>query len=1121
MRTFDIAAPLPGPGVSVLEASAGTGKTWTVAALAARYIAEGVVTLDELLVITFSRAATQELRDRVRESLVRAADGLEDPDGPVDDLVAALRHTEDGAPLPDCEVTRRRDNLRAALADYDAATIATTHEFCSIVLRSLGVAGDTDSTDRLVEDIADLVEEVVDDRFLVTYGAVAEPPVDHRTVRRVARAALANVHARIEPRDATPGSEAAALVDFARDAVEEVETRKRRRNLLTFDDLLGRLADAVDQVPSPAAERMRTRWRVVLVDEFQDTDPVQWRVLQGAFAQAARLVLIGDPKQAIYAFRGGDTPTYLAAVADADQQTLGRNWRSDAAVVDALQVLTHGAALGDQRITVREVRAERDGARLLGRDGTALSGVRLRQLRREDHTTTKSGGIPIGVAREHVARDLAADIASLLSSGATYEGRPVSAGDIAILLHSVKRDGPLVTAQLRHHGVPYVVNTATSVMSGPAAGHWARLLDALESTQRPGVVRAAALTPFFEVTAEALDSGGDELTDRLAERLRSWLDLFRSRGVAAVLAAAQADGLAERVLRRPDGERLLTDLNHVGQLLHEAATTQRLGITGLRSWLREAVEEGDRNDARRRRLDIDAEAVQLVTIHGAKGLEYPIVYLPKLYDEGGVEDWVTIHAYHDDDGARCLDVADSAAAKVRARAEDAEEDLRLAYVAMTRAAAQVVMWWAPTYNGVRSSLTRLLFGRSRDSSAVLQTAEVPASDEGVDEVLRGWADAGGFRWERSLVADAGVLRRTDRARGLRARRFDRTVDTDWRRTSYSGLIRAEEQRVEAGLTSEPEDPGTVDEDVAPVDAGVAATAPAAPPAHDPVPDDAPASPMADLPAGAGFGSLVHAVLEHTDPQAPDLRAELLRHIEEQRRWWSVDVASEVVADALLPLQQTSLGPLAGRRPLRDIPRTDRLCELDFEFPMAGGDRATTADLPLSAVADALRRHLLADDPVRAYADRLDNPSLGGQRLRGYLSGSIDVVLRIPDASVPGGSRFVVVDYKTNRLGDPERPMTAWDYRPEALAEAMLHSHYPLQALLYTVVLHRYLRWRLGAAYDPAAHLGGVLYLYLRGMCGPETPEYDGVPAGVFSWRPPVALVEELSAIMAGGTGEPS
>jgi exodeoxyribonuclease V beta subunit len=270
--------------------------------------------------------------------------------------------------------------------------------------------------------------------------------------------------------------------------------------------------------------------------------------------------------------------------------------------------------------------------------------------------------------------------------------------------------------------------------------------------------------------------------------------------------------------------------------------------------------------------------------------------------------------------------------------------------------------------------------------------------------------------------------------------------------------------------------------------------------------------MTDLPAGAAFGSLVHAVLEHADPGVADLRGELVTQVEEQLRWWPVDAPAEAIAEALLPVQVTPLGPLVPGLSLADIPQRDRLRELDFEFPLVGGDlRAAAPTVLLRDLATLWRRELPADDPLAAYADRLEQPALGDQRLHGYLSGSIDVVLRVPGAA---GPRFVVADYKTNLLGEPGRPVTAADYGPAELAAAMLHSHYPLQAMLYSVVLHRFLRWRL-PGYAPERHLGGVLYLYLRGMCGPESPVVDGHPSGVFSWSPPAALVTSVSDLLAG------
>jgi exodeoxyribonuclease V beta subunit len=258
------------------------------------------------------------------------------------------------------------------------------------------------------------------------------------------------------------------------------------------------------------------------------------------------------------------------------------------------------------------------------------------------------------------------------------------------------------------------------------------------------------------------------------------------------------------------------------------------------------------------------------------------------------------------------------------------------------------------------------------------------------------------------------------------------------------------------------------------------------------------------------------VLELADPEAPDLRTELVERTREQLQWWPVGVDAETIAEALLPSQHTSLGPLANGLRLADLPMRDRLCELDFEFPLTGGDRslaerAARSGVRLGEMAGLLRKHLPAGDPLAPYADQLVGP-LGEQALRGYLSGSIDVVLRIPDE--PHDFRYVVVDYKTNLLGEPGTPVTSADYGRAEMAGAMLHSHYPLQALLYSVVLHRYLRWRL-PAYDPEAHLGGVRYLFLRGMCGPETPVVDGHVAGVFDWSPPAALVIELSDLLEG------
>jgi exodeoxyribonuclease V beta subunit len=844
---------------------------------------------------------------------------------------------------------------------------------------------------------------------------------------------------------------------------------------------------------------MRQRWRIVLVDEFQDTDPVQWKVLDRAFSGEATMVLIGDPKQAIYAFRGGDIFTYLeASETAATRRTLAVNWRSDEALVGRLQVLLGGAALGDPRIAVHPVGASHAGSRLAG--APVDDALRVRVLRTPEPT------MPIDAARTHIAQDLADDVARLLSSGATFDGRAIGAGDVAVLIYSLKHVG-LFQRALTDRGIPSVVSGGASVLLTEAGADWLVLLEALEQPHRSAKVRSVALTPFVGLTAEQLDAGGDDLTDDVAERVRRWLDMLRARGIAAVHEAITADGLAARVLAQPGGERLLTDLDHLGQVLHDVQHREGLGLPGLLEWLRAERRAAQTSNERTRRLDTDARAVQFVTIHASKGLQYPVVYLPLLFNKWTPDEPTPL--FHDIAGQRTLDVGGDVdpATATRARAEAAGEELRLTYVALTRAQSQVVTWWAPTRDSCHAGLTRLLFGRERGESAVPVTLpQVPSPFE-VTAALTEWQAGGALRMEVSELSAASATVPAEPVPPLAVRRFDRGVDTEWRRTSYSGLIRAEEQAAR-GVDSEPEVLGTVDEDATDelleepaVTTGVVTG------------DDLP-SPMEALPAGATFGSLVHGVLEHADPDATDLVAELTARVEEQRRWWSVEATTADLVSALVPMQHTPLGPLAGGRTLAQVGLRDRLRELDFEIPLAGGDEPT-ADVPLSAMAAVLRRHLPADDPMRAYADRLESPALGAQSLRGYLSGSIDVVLRLTDGD---GQRFLVVDYKTNRLGEVDEPLTALDYTQEQMTAAMLHSNYPLQALLYSVVLHRYLRWRLGstpAGYDPEQHLGGILYLYVRGMCGPETPVVDDIPCGVFSWHPPAAMVVELSELLDG------
>ena len=709
-------------------------------------------------------------------------------------------------------------------------------------------------------------------------------------------------------------------------------------------------------------------------------------------------------------------------------------------------------------------------------------------------TLGRSGiqNLPIDELREHIGADLAADIRALLASGATFDGKPLRARDIAVIVERHKDAGACFKA-LCDAGIPAVYTGDSDVFTSEAAEDWLCLLEAFDQPHRPGMVHAAAATMFFGETAETLAAGGDPLTDRVAETLREWAGHARERGVAAIYEAAQLRGMGDRVLSWEDGERHMTDLAHMTQLLQDVAHRERLGLPGLRDWLRKQRDERSGATERNRRLDSDATAVQVMTVYAAKGLQFPVVYLPFAFNRN-VQDR-DIVLFHDDDGVRCLHIGGKDSPDFRAvervgprggrqrrqpadlRRDDARPGagggvvvtgLRRAQRWPVPAAAWPSAWGSRCAGPVSA---REDLRRRRDGPVARVGGRRRAGHRGVGggRGATGPAQAGAVgpgqpplppqyrhRVATHLLLQSdpggGGHRGHQRARGHRAGRRDRRYPVD-------------RERIRSGRA------------------------------------------VAD--GGSAVGREVRFAGARGPGDGRSRRADFAAELEAQARrhlaWWPVDVSAAELAGALVPMYDTSLGPLAGGLTLRQIGLRDRLREMDFEIPLAGGDvRGAVPNVSVSDVGELLRAHLPADDPLAPYADRLTSAALGGQSLRGYLTGSIDAVLRLPD------QRYLVVDYKTNYLGD-----TAADYSHARLAEAMLHSDYPLQALLYTVVLHRFLRWRV-SGYEPERHLGGVLYLFVRGMCGVDTPVVDGQPCGVFSWQPPAELVVALSDLLDAG-----
>lgn len=1147
-RPFELTGPLP-EHLLAIEASAGTGKTFTLSALATRLIAEADIAASELLIVTFTRAATSELRSRVRQQLVDTAARLRIDDPHTD---ALLVHLADTSPE---QRSLRCERMERAVTEFDTATVTTIHGFATQVLGTLGVTAGTDLDATLVDDADELIGSVCSD-VLAAAAVAVDPDATLPSLKALMEAT--KIAAGIPDLDLVPAVEepgadpsqhlTAALV---RRCVEAIHRRRRHAGTLSFDDVLSELRDALRGPGAPAViGALHQRFRAALIDEFQDTDPVQWDIFSTLFGsdEGTRLILVGDPKQAIYSFRGADIATYVDAVAPRpglSRRSLTTNWRADGAVVGSLNTLFDGVAFGPDGIAYTEVTAApgHEDLRIEDRDGSPLPSLAIRLALGSDlerTTTPKTDpNVAVEAARRAIFEDLAVQVRDLLE-GATLPTdddlrRPVRPSDVAVLVRTAK-DATKVQAALLSQGIPAVLARGGSVLGSEASTQWRWLLDALLRPSDPTRARTFALSWFGGLDPVALDQLTDEATVDLQEQLRTFSDTLTEDGVNGFVQRVwRTTGVSARVLARANGDRDLTDLQHIAELLVAAHPDGRAGVASLMAVLdghslAVADTETD-NDVLARRVESDQQAVQIMTIWVAKGLEFPIVCCPTLWSEARSD--VLFHA--PDTGRRTFDVTggkdwpDKAAASDRkelARIERMYENLRLAYVALTRAQHHTILWWTRTQGSDATAAARLLFARADgriDPGAFIDSKVALPPDHAALEALQPLIDAGGGTISAALhgrpprqTRPWSPLERAAPDAPLEISRLRRSLDRSACRWSFTTITNRSGATADGQSTAGDADeriPGHGDlprrGDL--VDPGIGGDAPL-------TLDAARATPLAALPAGAEIGTLVHSVLERVDFAAVDLDDELQEVLDEELAWRFVDLRPDGIDGAttsdgtallhrgIRNVLDTPLGPAFGGVALRSLRRTDRIDEMHFEIRLAGaGSPATDRSL-----GTLVAEHLPADDPLRSWADALAAGRFD-VCLAGHMNGSIDLVAGVEAA---GDTRFVVVDYKTNRLHRRGQLPAPDDYGRAAMARAMAEHHYPLQALLYSVALHRYLRWRL-PGYDPATNLGGATYLFLRGMVGGETPVHDGHPDGVFHWAIPPMLVVELSDLLDG------
>ena len=1184
---FDLAgAPLEA-GTTLLEASAGTGKTFTIAGLFLRLLLEAELPVNEILVVTFTEAATEELRDRIRRLLVDAARAFATgrSELPLLETLVARHRTESAA---------MRERLERALAGFDEAPIFTIHGFCQRMLRDRafesGVLFDTE----LVTDQSELLQELADDwwrarfysaarlRLLYALRAGLGPEallkllrstVSHPGLRLVssvdgrgleslgtalerafgeARAAWCAGRTGIEAcfgsaakwankpynRDAEMAENFALLarafsdeatpavlkvfelftnsaleesthakhqgqtpkhrffdlcdallervaefhvglqLDFLTFATRELPLRKLRQKAQSFDDLLTRLRDALAAAGGEAlAAAIRARFPAALIDEFQDTDPVQYEIFRRVFADgASRLFLIGDPKQAIYGFRGADIFTYLHAAANADREfTLGENWRSESGLVHAVNRVFSRVPepFVFDRIRFQPVlakgRADRTPFTIAG---AAEPPLQLWFWPRAGDKLTK------GRARKELPAAVAAEIARLLAGRARIGATPVRPGNIAVLVET-HNQAQRVQDALTALRVPSVQHATASLFATHEARELTRVLAAVARPGDERLVRGALATDLLGVSANdlaalALDEGGWQ---RHLEHFRELLGVWTSRSFIQMFRRWLVPArVRQRLLHFPDGERRLTNVLHLAEVLHQAAVELRLGPAALVKWLAEQQARGvQAAEEHQLRLESDDAAVRIVTIHKSKGLEYDVVFCPFAWrhskltrgNQNQAEQVIFHDAAADERLTRDLGPAHLPERRQAAIRECLAENVRLLYVALTRARHRCYFVWGAIADANTSAAAWLLHGPPPVAPDLLVTMEAhlkAKDDEQLRADLRQLADDSSENGGVPAIAVSDLP--TDEAEPyqpvreaapvLQSRAFAGQVRRDWRIESFSSLT---------------------------------ANAPAELPDHDgaarpSAPAELKAEGIFAFPRGTQPGTCLHKIFEELDFTQRDETA-LAALVNQQLTEHGLDAAqfTPAVCDAVrrtlaVPLE---LGrdefTLAGVTPAR------RLNELEFGFPLR--------TLSAAALADCFARHgeaaLLGE-----FIARLRRLTFA--EVRGHLKGFIDLVFE-------RDGRFYLADWKSNHLGN-----RAEDYGSDALRAAMTEHHYWLQYHLYTVALHRYLGLRV-PGYDYEQHFGGVCYFFVRGV-DPARPEL-----GVFRNRPSAELIRALDELL--------
>lgn len=1186
-------------GTNLIEASAGTGKTYTITGLFLRLILEKNFTVDEILVVTFTEAATGELRDRIRSKLretIQAFSG-----GPCEDAFLSELVKKQGDSMASLKC------LTEALRDFDKAAIFTIHGFCMKMLRENAFESGSLFDTELITNQESLKREIVEDFWRTHFYRESPLFVQYATDKHLSPEKLFNLlgnrvtqpYLKIVPEVLVPDAsvyerefvesfkEVHAAWPSARDQVEEILTtdkglnrniyreaivpvwvkglddylaterniptlstgfekftprelkravkkghtppvhsffdlcenlkekhqklenifarrllglkvklfhtvqneltrRKAEKNVQSFDDLLVKMQQALETRGGQELERaMGRKFRAALVDEFQDTDPVQYAVFNKVFGkERSILFLIGDPKQAVYGFRGADIFAYMEAAGQVKiRYTLEENWRSEPGLIAGINTMFSSAKVpfvyDEIHFQKASPAAAKDPEPLII-DGNTESPIQFWFVYPgEEETRGKT--IKKGEARGQIAKSVAAEIAGLLDLGrknrALLGKKALRESDMAVLVRK-NLEARLMQEALSALGVPSVLFSTGNLFETPEAVETERILAAIAEPNNERLIKAALATDIIGVRGEELDLLKDD--ERGWEvwllKFRQYNDLWAKYGFIRMFRSfVQNEGVLARLMSLPDGERRNTNVLHLSEVLHQISLEKKIAVAGLLKWLSEQREQEKREaEEHQLRLESDENAVKLVTIHKSKGLEYPVVFCPFIWDGSRITKKKDPFVFHDpgEHMKMTLDLGSEEIEKNRRHAEKEllAENLRLLYVALTRAKNRCYVVWG-RFNEADTSAPAFLFHQpeSWEPEDVVNATGKRFKGLSVEQIrmeLKNILDkAGGTIKLNDMPDGQGVIYSPLPGEDveLECREFSGSIDSRWRISSFSALTSGRyyseetpdrdsvvlphsyDQRLSEGAMIDKEPPG-----------------------------------IFSFPRGAKAGTFLHDIFEHLDfsqkeaPSTKKLVADKLKQYGFELEW------HQILCDMIKKVLSAPLEVDRKDFYLSCIQNEYRLNEMEFYFPL----QTISPEKLKNVFAVFIGRGVVEDFPELI-------EGLTFSPVQGFMKGFIDTVFQFE-------GRFYMVDWKSNFLGNSPD-----NYREEALALAMKEAFYILQYYIYTVALDQYLRLRL-PGYRFETHFGGVYYIFIRGVDPDRGANY-----GIYRDTPSAELINAL------------